>query len=209
MPRPIVGVAICLFGILMSGCKTDSVYHPAAGDIVFQTSRSRQSIAIQLATKSPYSHMGIVFLRDGQPFVYEAVGPVKATPLDEWVDRGENGEFVVKRLADAHAVLTAVTLARMEAVGKEFAGRPYDLYFQWSDDALYCSELVWKMYRRGLGIEIGSLESLGAFDVSAPEVRQVLEERWPDGLPEEEPVISPAAMFASDRLVEVYRGRGS
>jgi hypothetical protein len=32
------------------------------GDIIFQTSRSEESIAIQKATHSQYSHMGIVFL---------------------------------------------------------------------------------------------------------------------------------------------------
>jgi hypothetical protein len=31
------------------------------GDILFQASRSEQSIAIQKATRSPCSHMGIVF----------------------------------------------------------------------------------------------------------------------------------------------------
>jgi len=31
------------------------------GDIIFQTSRSSQSKAIQLATNSKYSHMGIIY----------------------------------------------------------------------------------------------------------------------------------------------------
>lgn len=31
------------------------------GDIIFQTSMSSQSQAIQLATHSPYSHMGVLF----------------------------------------------------------------------------------------------------------------------------------------------------
>jgi hypothetical protein len=34
-------------------------YQPRAGDILFQTSKSAQSKAVQLATKSKYSHMGI------------------------------------------------------------------------------------------------------------------------------------------------------
>src|SRR5437867_163185 len=27
---------------------------------------------------------------------------------------------------------------------------PYDLTFEWSDDKIYCSELVWKVYERAL-----------------------------------------------------------
>ncbi|MBW1915217.1 MAG: hypothetical protein JRI86_09795 [Deltaproteobacteria bacterium] len=33
---------------------------PQDGDIIFHTSRSEQDLVIQKATKSPYSHMGIV-----------------------------------------------------------------------------------------------------------------------------------------------------
>ncbi|VTR45020.1 Orthopoxvirus protein of uncharacterised function (DUF830) [Serratia fonticola] len=42
------------------------------GDIIFHTSRSAQSLAIQQATGSRYSHMGIIVLRDGKPYVFEA-----------------------------------------------------------------------------------------------------------------------------------------
>src|SRR5262249_21128739 len=55
------------------------------GDIVFQTSKSNQSRAIQLATRSPYSHMGLILLRDGKPFVLEAIATVRFTPLGEWI----------------------------------------------------------------------------------------------------------------------------
>src|SRR5687768_3065271 len=41
------------------------------GDIIFQTSKSNQSKAIQLATGSKYSHMGILYKVDGNFFVYE------------------------------------------------------------------------------------------------------------------------------------------
>ena len=49
------------------------------GDLIFQTSRSLQSKAIQLATNSKYSHCGLIF-KDGKDFyVFEAVQPVKRT----------------------------------------------------------------------------------------------------------------------------------
>lgn len=46
------------------------------GDIIFQTSKSPQSQAIQKATGSKYSHMGIVIHRSGFPQVFEASGKV-------------------------------------------------------------------------------------------------------------------------------------
>lgn len=68
------------------------------GDIIFQTSNSGQSKAIQIATGSKYSHMGIIYKQGNDYFVYEAVQPVKLTPLTDWIKRGENGHYVVKRL---------------------------------------------------------------------------------------------------------------
>lgn len=66
------------------------------GDIIFQTSTSGQSKAIQIATGSKYSHMGIIYKLGNDFFVYEAVQPVKLTPLNDWINRGENGHYVVR-----------------------------------------------------------------------------------------------------------------
>lgn len=174
------------------------------GDIIFHESRSSQSRAIQLATKSRYSHMGILYRENDRWFVYEAVQPVKLTPLHEWIRRGKNGHFVVKRLRN-HSVLTPAALKRMRAVGERYRGRNYDLYFEWSDARIYCSELVWKIYKHGAGVEVGRLQSLREFDLSNAAVRAKMRERYGNRVPMGEPVISPAAMFDSDRLVEVAR----
>ncbi|MCB1056838.1 MAG: YiiX family permuted papain-like enzyme [Acidobacteria bacterium] len=186
-------------------CGASPAYEPRDGDIVFHTSRSAQSLAIQKATGSRYSHMGVVYIQDGQPLVYEAVEPVKLTPLDEWTRRGESGHFVVKRLRDADTVLTEAALERMLQVGEAFDGKHYDLYFEWSDDRIYCSELVWKIFDRALGIDLGELETIRDFDLSDPIVRAKVQERWGGPPPDNETVISPVAIFDSDRLVTVYR----
>ena len=200
--RFLTGVALSL---ALVGCTPGSDYAPRDGDIVFHTSRSSQSLAIQLATKSPYSHMGIVYVRDGKPFVFEAVQPVKLTPLDDWIERGEGRHVVVKRLRDADARLTAETLRKMRAVGEQLAGKDYDPYFEWSDDRIYCSELVWKIFDRGAGIELGELQTIAAFDLSHPVVQAKLRERYGDRVPLDEVVISPAAIFDAPELETAYQ----
>jgi uncharacterized protein YycO len=173
------------------------------GDIIFQTSKSSQSKAIQLATKSKYSHMGIIYENDGQFFVYEAVQPVKLTPLSEWINRGKNGHYVIKRLENADQVLTNSTLTKMKQIGGQFKGRPYDIYFEWSDDKIYCSELVWKIYKQAADIEIGQLEKLSDFDLTNEIVHMKMKERYGENIPMNEKVISPAAMFNSDLLITI------
>jgi hypothetical protein len=173
------------------------------GDLIFQTSRSAQSQAIQRATHSPYSHMGVILFRDGKPFVLEAIETVRYTPLEGWIVRGEEGRYVVKRLKDADARLGPEAIDRLNRVAKPFVGKPYDAAFGWSDAKLYCSELVWKLYQRALGIEIGRLQRLREFRLDDPVVRAKLRERYGDAVPLEETVIAPGAMFESPLLVTV------
>ena len=130
------------------------------GDIIFQTSQSSQSVAIQRATASPYSHMGIIFFRNHRPYVLEASATVRYTPLDDWIARGKGGHYVVKRLKDASA-LNAEGTSKLRSTAAQLLGRPYDLTFEWSDDRVYCSELVWKIYDRALHVDIGELSTSG------------------------------------------------
>ena len=173
------------------------------GDIIFQTSKSSQSKAIQLATKSKYSHMGIIYENDGQFFVYEAVQPVKLTAFSEWIKRGENSHYVIKRLENADQLLTSSVMTRMKQIGEQFKGKPYDIYFEWSDDKIYCSELVWKIYKQAADIEIGQLEKLSDFDLTNEIVHMKMKERYGENIPMNEKVISPAAMFNSDLLITI------
>lgn len=173
------------------------------GDIIFQTSRSAQSLAIQQATGSRYSHMGIVQLRDGKPYVFEASATVKYTPLAAWIDRGENKHFVVKRLINAQQVMTPSAQLKIRQQARNFVGKPYDALFSWSDESLYCSELVWKMYHRALGVQIGKLQQVREFNLETPVVKHKLRERYGTQTPWDESVISPKAMFDSPLLVTV------
>lgn len=173
------------------------------GDLIFQTSLSGQSKAIQLATKSKYSHCGLIYKVVNDFYVFEAVQPVKWTPLDKWIARGKNGKYVIKRLKNADQILTPTTLTKMKQVGDTFNGKNYDLTFEWSDDEIYCSELIWKIYQRATGIEIGKLEKLSDFDLTNKAVKQKMKERYGDKIPTNEIVISPAAIFDSDLLTTI------
>jgi hypothetical protein len=173
------------------------------GDIVFHTSRSAQSQAIQRATGSKYSHMGLVLIRDGKPYVFEAVATARYTPLDQWARRGLDGRYVVKRVKSSVRSLTPADLDRLRRAAKDFEGKPYDLTFEWSDSRIYCSELVWKIYDRALGLKLGRLQKLGEFNLKDPAVKAKLQERYGRAIPVDETVISPSAMFQSDALEEV------
>lgn len=176
------------------------------GDIIFQISESDLSTAIQLATHSKYSHCGIIFKRDDQWYVYEALQPVRYTPLQAWINRGKGRHFVLKRLKASATVLTPAVIARMKTAGEQYNGKDYDAYFGWSDERIYCSELVWKIYKEATGLEIGKLQQLKDFDLSSPAVRQTMKATYGDHIPLNEQIISPVSMFSSPLLVTVAQG---
>ena len=156
------------------------------GDLIFQTSLSRQSRAIQLATKSIYSHCGLIYKNGMDFYVFEAFQPVKLTPLDKWIARGKDGKFAIKRLKNADKVLSPSTIEKIKEVGDQFKGKNYDLTFEWSDDKIYCSELIWKIYQRATGLEIGKLQKLKDFDLSDNAVQTKMKERYGDKIPMDE-----------------------
>lgn len=188
------------------------------GDLVFQTSTSNQSDPIQLATESPYSHVGMVYVDNGKAFVFEAIKTVRLTPYADWVNRGKDQHVVVKRLKD-DKYLTAEHLKRMKAVGEELNGKKYDLQFQWSDTQMYCSELVWKVFARGADLQLCEPSSLTDLNWDHEEVLDLARSRYPElrGLPKnelletlkdiqaDEPMVTPADLFNCTLLEEVHR----
>ncbi len=153
-----------------------------------------------MATHSKYSHVGIIFFKDGRPYVYEAARTVRYTPLKQWIDRGEGGHYVVKRLQNAGKVMTSRSIEKLKSIAAGFQGKPYDFAFDWSDDKIYCSELVWKIYDQGIGVKIGRLKKLRDFDLSNNAVKKLIKKRYGDQVPLNETVISPADIFLSDLL---------
>lgn len=174
------------------------------GDIIFQYSDSMQSKALEFATKSKYTHCGIVFVENGKYYVCEAVQPVRVISLKTWISHGIRKHYVVKRLKNYRIVLTAKNIKKLKKSAKKFLGKRYDLKFVWSDNRIYCSELVWKAYKRGLGIEVCKLKKFGDYDLSHPLVQLLIKERLKGKIPQNEPVVAPIDILKSNKFYTVY-----
>jgi uncharacterized protein YycO len=172
------------------------------GDILFQSTTSRQAKAIELATHSRFSHVGILIEKDGKLMVAEAVQPVQFTPIDNWIAQGDNA-YTQCRIKNSDQILTPGIKQKMRKLTKSYAGKNYDLYFEWSDDKMYCSELVWKIYRNAAGLEVGKTRKFKDYDFTSALVKQQLKERFGDELPMEEKIISPEDIYKSELLEEV------
>ena len=80
---------------------------------------------------------------------------------------------------------------------------PLALPLLWSNKRINCSELIWKIFQRATGIEIGKPEKLSDFDLSSAAVKQKMKERYGDHIPANEIVISPKAIYESELLMTV------
>lgn len=203
-----VAAVVGLSSALMLPLETDSKQVASEtefqnGDIVFQSSKSGQSLAIQLATGSEFSHVGLLFDRhgDGEWWVLEAVQPVKWTPLAQFRLHGDGGKIAVRRLSNT---LTEAQSQALRAEAESHLSKQYDMAFDWSDEEMYCSELVWKAYQRAADVELGALKALKEYDLKHPAVKKQMK-RYAGDMPWDHPMIAPGAVFNAPVLQTVLR----
>jgi hypothetical protein len=201
-----IGVKRILLVIIAGSCfcckPAKQTQNLKEGDILFQTTNSKQAKAIELATHSRFSHVAVLIKKKGKLMAFEAVGPVRFTPLDQWIQHGIGETYSVKRLKDPKP-LTNVALQKMEKLAADYVGKDYDFAFNWNDDEMYCSELVYKLYLRGAGISVGTTHKFKDYDFSDPIVKAEAQKRYGKTLPMEETMISPEDIYKSDKLVGV------
>ncbi len=202
MSRRCVVVWLAVLGLAVSPRTRAAEPAVRAGDLVFETSTSSQSWAIRWATRSPWSHVGIVDVGADGTYVIEALGKVSRTPWKAWRRRARRGgDLLVARPRGVPEPLRAEAVAR----AKEFLGRRYDARFGWGDDRIYCSELVVKAYERSAGVSFGRRERLG--DLRTFGIRHAIERRWGGPVPEDLVLVTPASIAEDARLERVYEGR--
>lgn len=169
------------------------------GDIIFQATSGDRGKAIQLATKSKYNHCGVLFNENGKWIVYEAVQPVKKTALSAFNSRGQGTVMRLKNTA-----LKPEDIEKLKTVFKGYEHKNYDDAFNWSDDRIYCSELVYKLYHKGLNIKLCEPRKLRDFDLSNPLVKAQLNLQYGNNIPLEEPMVAPGDISES-ALLEVVK----
>lgn len=181
-------------------------YQLEPGDILFQQTSSSQGAAVQHATKSPWSHVGIYWMDEkGNELVFEAVHPVRLTPLKQFRARSK-GVIHAMRLKDRDRLSRAQKRAMFNYAAQQL-GKPYDVKFRWDEATQYCSELVWKVFQNGAGIRLCEPKNYGDYDLDHPKVAELINRRYgaKQNLPAKEKVVAPSDLAGSALLIEVPR----
>ncbi len=156
-------IILCLFGLLFTEIKKPkgvSGHDFKNGDILLQHLPGRLSSVIADVTGSRYSHCGMIVIKYSKTFVLEAIGPVKHTPVEKWINAGFNGYYAHYR--PKHLSGDQFTKALKEA--KTHVGKPYDIQYELDDKKIYSSELIYKVFLEGCNVEIGQKKTLGSLN---------------------------------------------
>lgn len=174
--------------------QTGPVKEVREGDVIFQTSMSRQSPLIQIGTRSKISHCGIIVMNNGKPYVLETHKTLVLTPLNKFIARGEGGRYWIKRSERENIKIKY----------GHYLGKPYDLAFKFDNNKFYCSELVFDIYQKQLGIELAEpkrvKDYLILFTHKLPKIKREMKSRH---ISLEQKAIAPVDVFNSDYLESV------
>jgi uncharacterized protein YycO len=168
------------------------------GDVVLQASKSERSALIRKASRSPYSHVGIVEVANDGVFVIEAIQPVSRTPLAAWIKRGDGGWVTVLRARG----LDEAARRRVVRAAKKELGKPYDAKYQWDDEKLYCSELVVKAFARGADLSIGKQEQVKDLALTPAELAFAAKK----GVPGTQSLVTPGSLAEDDAFELISDG---
>ena len=164
------------------------------GDVIFHTSQSSQSPLIQIGTRSHITHCGIVVIKEGKPYVLETLKTLVLTPLDQFVARGKDGKYWLKR-SDKENIKIEYT---------HYLGKPYDLAFSFDNDIYYCSELVYDIYKNQLGIELCKPKQVGDYLILGTDKLDKIENTMQRrGITKEQYAVAPVDVFESEYLHSV------
>jgi hypothetical protein len=125
------------------------------GDLILRRGRSLESFAVFLADKNrDYSHIGIVVVENGNPFVIHAV-PGESATEPETVIKERPADFLSRDKASRFAVYRSVFQAgerekvALKALEYYQNNTGFDHEYNLdSDQKVYCTELVLKAYEQ-------------------------------------------------------------
>ena len=177
-----------------------TIYEPQNGDVLFQPLPRQSDLvrAIEGITHSPFSHCGVVIHKDEQWYVIEALGHVKTTPLQKWIRQGRYGRFAAYRLKSQYRSIIPKFIEALHA----YLGLPYDGKYKMDDEAIYCSELVFKGFLDATNEELGKLARLKELDWEP--YKEIIEKYDRGSPPLDRIMITPKHLTEARQLQKVF-----
>ena len=207
------------FNLLTAGCKQCNLvkttnFELQPGDLLFQDLDGGPLCdAIEKVTTgydgADLSHVGIAAKNAaGSIIVIEAVSDgVRTTGLQTFLNRSSdaNGrpKVIVGRLKEPYHKLIPAALKEATALTR----KPYDKVFDVNNDAYYCSELIYEIFRRAGSKPLFALQPMTFKDPDTGQTLPVWEKYFSKlgvSVPEGKAGINPGSISRSEALTIIY-----
>lgn len=162
------------------------------GDLIFTALPSTAGSVISSTTASPVSHVGILVRRpEGRLTVVHAAGRVREDPIERFATYGD-GRWAVSRFAFA----SPENRRRFVEAARKLIGLPYDRAYRLDNEAIYCSELVYRAFLDGLD-SVPSAPRPMDFKAGGPEAWAFWVKFFHGDVPQGLPGVTPAQYLES------------
>ena len=94
-------------------------------------------------------------------------------------------------------------ITELKELPKKQLGKNYDIKFEWSDRKMYCSEIVWKIYKAA-GYDLCTPKTFSDFDLSGRTVRNEIKRRYGATINLKEKVVSPEDLYNSNMVKTIF-----
>ena len=177
-------ILFLLFVLTFVGCSADiDRADLKEGDVVFIEGQSSQAPYIKIGTMSQWTHCGIVVNTSNGLMVLEASKTVRLVNIDRFIGFAKNGNWCARR--PKQAINSPIRY-------KKYLGMPYDLAFKFDNGKMYCSELVWQIYKEN-GIELCKPRKVSSFLMTRlPKVKNLMEKR---NITMEQEAVAPVDLY--------------
>ncbi|MDD2634183.1 MAG: YiiX/YebB-like N1pC/P60 family cysteine hydrolase [Bacteroidales bacterium] len=164
-------ILFLLFALQITSCK-QGTYIPQSGDLLFQVNATSDFTDAIINTTGDdnaisFSHVGIVCLENNETFIIEATPNlgVQKVSLQDFLDASAHDENR-NPLVIAYRLKPEIETQNPIDIATTYLGMPYDSVFLPDNNAIYCSELIYKSYLSPNGKEVFTAIPMSFSDTS-------------------------------------------
>lgn len=173
--------------LMCIGCSVDKT--PREGDIIFQTKFSQEGQFFKTISGSDINHCGIVVMKnDSTLHVLHMDDRMRLTPLSNFVQHGHQNKFSIRR----------ATNKKVKIDYKKYMKSLKDNRLRLDDNQYYNSELVYRIYKEDLGIELCKPRPISEYNIAGIDTTLMQQ-----GFRLQQEIITPADIYNSRRLKTV------
>ncbi len=174
------------------------------GDLIFLDIDSVIFEQVAKATQTWTSHVGVAIYKESQWHVAESTLPLsKITPLCKYLSKTQDERVEVRRLVQP---MSEQQMLLLKDELSQHMGIFYDTGFNFESSKMFCSKLVYVVFKSALDLEVGSIKPLKVLLKENPDGNTTFWKWWYFGnIPWERKTVTPKDQLIDEDFITVFK----